>query len=397
MWHAGPLTAGVLLAAIAVLGCAPSNVASPAVSPADSPPPSAAASDVARPSVPASASPSIAGSTTFGWAARPEAFAGGDGTSLANVAAGPAGLVALSDLYQVDGTRITRLWGSPDGVTWIPLDDPGLDERHGITAVWGAGGAYWLVEQNVQTGDRASLWRSVDARTWQPSLELDPGLVVWSVSDGCEVTSESASEACPLVLTGTVGVDGAIWRSVDGGDTWAKATVEDATGWLGAQDAAPLEIRGVRATSSGLLAFGNGLPHAEDTSGVIKSRFWRSEDAGATWSRLPHTALFGELLVRDVAANGDVAVAVGEGASAPGVAVALVSSDGGRTWSRATTPGVEVQGNMAQVFARGSGYVGLAFPARPGSTPSPSANPSGPRTTAPAGVPARPERSRAAS
>ena len=148
---------------------------------------------------------------------------------------------------------------------------------------------------------------------------------------------------------------------MDGGDTWAKATVEDATGWLGAQDAAPLEIRGVLATSSGLLAFGNGLPHAEDTSGFLKSRFWRSEDGGATWSRLPHTALFGELLVHDVAANGDVVVAVGEDASAPGVAVALVSSDGGRTWSRATTPGVDAQGNLAQVFARGSGYVGLGF------------------------------------
>ena len=351
-----------MLAAIAVIGCALSNVASPAASPNGSLRPSAAASGRARPSVSASASPSTVASATFDWAARPEAFAGGAGTSLAMVAGGPAGLVALSDLYEVDGTRVTRLWGSPDGVTWMPLDPPGLDEHHGVTAVWGAGGSYWLAEQNVQTGDGASLWRSNDARTWQPSLLLEPGLEVWSISDGCEVPGASGGGAlCPLVLTGTVGVDGAIWRSIDDGETWAKAKVEDATGWLGAQDAAPLEIRGAQATSSGLLAFGNGFPHAEDTSGLLQSRFWRSDDHGATWTRLPHTPQFGELLVRDVAADGNVVVAVGEDTIGPGVAVALMSTDGGRTWSRADAPGVKAEGDLEQVFARGNGYIGLGF------------------------------------
>ena len=333
-----------MLAAIAVLGCALSNVASPAASPDGS----------LRPS--ASAKPSIAASTTFDWAARPAAFARGDGTSLAQVAAGPAGLVALSGQYQVDGTRLTRLWGSPDGATWTPLDPPGLDAGHGISAVWGAGGSYWLAEADMHNGEGASLWRSADARTWQPSTKFDPDLVVWSISDGCE----AAGDACPLVLTGTVGVDGVIWRSTDGGETWRKATVEDATGWLGAQDAAPLEIRGVRATSSGLLAFGNGFPSATDTSGFIQSRFWRSEDAGATWSRLANTPLFGELVVLDVAAKGDVAVAVGTALSDPGRAFALTSSDGGRTWSRAATPGVD-KGNLARVFARGRDFVGLGL------------------------------------
>jgi photosystem II stability/assembly factor-like uncharacterized protein len=358
----GPLAAGVLLAAIAVLGCAPSNVASPAVSSDVSPRPSAAASDVALPSAPPSARPSAVASTTFDWAARPYAFAGGGGASLAKVAAGPAGLVALSDLYQADGTRVTRLWGSPDGATWMPLDPPGLDAGHGIYSVWGANSLYFLAEQSTQTGEGASLWRSADARTWQPSLELEPGLEAWSISDGCEDPGASGSgDSCPLLLTGTVGVDGAIWRSIDSGKTWAKATVEDATGWSGVQDAAPVDIRGILPTSRGLLAFGNGLPHAEDPSGFFQCRFWHSDDAGATWSRLPHTPQFGELFVRDMAARGNDVVAVGEEATDPGVAVALMSTDGGRTWSKAATPGDEAEGNLAQVFARGDGFLGLGF------------------------------------
>jgi hypothetical protein len=277
------------------------------------------------------------------------------------VAAGPAGLIALSSLDRTDGTQVTRLWGSPDAVTWTPRDLTGLPKQHVIEGVWGAGSFYWLADRNPPTNDDGRLWRSVEARTWQPVLDVDPGLLAWSVGDGCQDSAGSAGGACPVFLTGTVGVDGAIWRSVDGGDTWAKTTVEDATGWSGAQDGAPVEIRGILATSSGLLAFGNGLPHAEDTSGFLQSRFWRSDDAGATWSRLPHTPVFGELVVRDVAANGNVVVAVGENAIGPGVAVALMSTDGGRTWSKAATPGVEAEGYLEQVFARGNGFLGLGF------------------------------------
>jgi hypothetical protein len=180
-----------------------------------------------------------------------------------------------------------------------------------------------------------------------------------SVVDGCN-SSTVAPNSCPVFLTGTKDVDGVIWRSTDGGDTWAAASVADATGFKGAQDAAPVEIRGVVVTSDGLLAYGKGLPKASDTSGYLQARFWRSTDGGVTWSRVPNAAPLGELLVHDVAVADQRVVAVGDGV-ADQIAVALTSTDGGRTWARSTTSGVAAEGGLSQVLAGPQGFVGLGF------------------------------------
>jgi photosystem II stability/assembly factor-like uncharacterized protein len=246
-------------------------------------------------------------------------------------------------------------------VTWLPLDLTGLPDKPVIDAVWGAGGSYWLAGRSTQSREGGSLWRSSDGRTWLRSLELKRDLQVWSIDNGCDDSSAAASPGCPIFLTGTVDVDGAIFRSTDGGDSWDKATVDDATGWKGTQDAAPVEIRGVVAVSDGLLAFGNGLPKASDTSGFLQSRFWRSADSGITWSRLPDVARFGELDVRDLIASGKVLVAVGEGAKAAGRAVILRSTDGGRTWSRSATSGDRADGSVSKVFANGTGFISFGF------------------------------------
>ena len=246
-------------------------------------------------------------------------------------------------------------------MTWSPLDLIGLADQSTIYGVWGAGGSYWLAERRTQTDELGSLWRSTDGRTWRRSLELDQGLIDVSIGDGCDASRARAEVDCPLFLMGTIGVDGAIWRSADGGGTWARATIDDATGWSGAQDAAPVEMRGVVAVSDGFLAFGNGLPRASDTSGFLQSRFWRSGDGGVTWSRLPNVAPFGELVVRDVAVNGRVTVAVGGAKEIPGLAVALVSTDDGRTWSRSQTSGDEADGELSHVVAQGSGFISLGF------------------------------------
>jgi hypothetical protein len=365
--RAGPFELVVILVVLALLGCTPASAPSRSGSPGVSSSPSVSASSSASaatpsplPSVPASASPSTA-PTSFAWAARPDAFAGAAGASLVSVASGAAGLVALSVRYQEDGTPKSRLWRSPDGVRWTRLDLAGLPDVPVINAVWGAGGAYWLTEWGGQASERGSLWRSIDGRAWQRSIGLDRDLEIWSVGDGCQASTASSSDSCPLFVTGIEGVDGAIWRSTDDGTTWAKATLKDATGWEGVQDAAPVEVRGVVATSNGLLAFGNGLPKASDTSGFLQSRFWRSNDGGVTWSRLRNEAPFSDLLVHDLVASGRAVAAVGGGSMTRG-AVALTSSDGGGTWSRSVIPDSEAEpGDLAQVFVAGTGLVGLGF------------------------------------
>ena len=308
---------------------------------------------------PPSQSPSSPPAALFTWAARPDVFGGENGASLVNVAAGPAGLVAVWARPPDEGSPSFALWGSPDGLSWQPINPTGLPDRVYISGLWGAAGLYWLRGSLPDSEDPGILYRSSDGLTWRPSRGFKSDFDSPWVADGCGA-STSPGTACPVFLVGTKNVDGVIYRSTDGGDTWAKATVDDATGWQGTQDAAPVAIAGVIATTDGLLAFGNGLANGTDTGGYLQSRFWRSSDGGVTWSRVPNAAPLGELYVRDVVAGRTGIVAVGSRVDSS-VAVALSSSDGGRTWSQAATTGAREDGSLYEVFAAGDGFLGLGF------------------------------------
>jgi hypothetical protein len=351
---------GWLLAASGLLGCSPDL------------PPASSAPSIATPSAtaptettPAASQPSPSPSTpapvAFIWAARPDAFPGEDGASLTSVAAGPAGLMAVSARDAGEGSPTRRLWRSADGLAWQLASATGLHGQVFVSGLWGAGGQYWLRGHAPESDDPGVLYRSTDGLAWHLSRSLSANVQSLSVVDGCSASMTGARDACSVFMTGSRDVDGAIWRSADGGGSWVRATVADATGWRGTQDAAPVEILGIVATSDGLLAYGNGLANASDTSGYLQARFWRSADDGRTWARVPNVALFGELLVRDVsvAADGDV-IAVGERVD-ESVAAALRSVDGGRTWSRSETGGDREKGGLAQVVAAGDGLVGLGF------------------------------------
>jgi len=358
------LAIGCLIVAWGLSGCSPPDVPAATASPgvagptaAPTTPPTSPTATAPQPT-PTEATPAPA---AFTWAAQPASFPGEDGGSLTSVAAGPSGLLAVSARDGLEGSPTRRLWRSADGLTWKPTSPTGLPERVYVSGLWGAGGQYWLRGHLPDSDDPGILYRSADGLAWHVSRNLGITIQSLSVVDGCRASMTGARDACPVFITGAKGVDGAIWRSADGGASWAKASVADATGWLGTQDAAPVQILGIVATSDGLLAFGNGLPGASDTSGYLQSRFWRSADEGRTWSRVPNVALFGELLVHDaiVAGNGDV-IAVGERVD-ESVAVALRSVDGGRTWSRSATGGEREQGGLVQVVVAGAGLVALGF------------------------------------
>jgi len=268
--------------------------------------------------------------------------------------------VALSARGPDEGGPMMSLWGSAAGLTWHAIKPTGLPDRAYIGGLWGAAGLYWLRGALPDSDDPGILYRSSDGVTWRESRQMTSAVHIWAVVDGCAASITSSRAACPIFLLGSKDVNGAIWRSMDGGDTWAKATIDDATGWRGAQDAAPVEIRGVVATSGGLLAFGNGLAKATDTGGYLQARFWRSSDAGVTWSRVPNAAPLGELYVESVVARPDGIVAAGRSVE-ESIAVALRSTDGGQTWSRSTTSGARADGILSRVFGTSGGLVGLGY------------------------------------
>ena len=353
------LAAGFLLGASALLGCSTPVVSNAPVSPGVGTPtasPPTAPSPTASLPPPSPTSPAPA---SFTWAAQPADFAGADGAILTNVAAGPAGVVALS-VRSPEVPPPTLLWGSADGMTWRSITPTGLPDRVYISGLWGAAGQYWLRGHQPDSDDPGILYRSSDGVTWRRSRGMSQRFHIWSVVDGCAASTTGARDACPVFITGTKDVDGAILRSTDGGNTWVNSTVGDATGWQGAQDAAPVQVLGVVATSDGLLADGNGLPKASDTSGILQARFWRSTDGGIRWSRVPNAAPLGELLVHDVAVADQLVVAVGNGLG-DRIAVVLTSTDGGRTWARSTTSGAAAEGGLSQVLAGPHGFLGLGF------------------------------------
>ena len=352
----------MLVAALGLSGCSPPDlppataspgVAAPTAAPTAAPP---TATTAPPPSPTATPAP-----VAFTWAAHPDAFPGEDGGSLTSVAAGPAGLVAVSARDGLEGSPTRRLWRSADGLTWHLTRTTGLPNRVYISGLWGAGGQYWLRGHLPDSEDPGILYRSTDGLAWHQSRSLGITIQSLSVVDGCSASMTGARDACPVFMTGSKGVDGAIWRSADGGASWAKASVADATGWMGTQDAAPVEILGIVATSDGLLAYGNGLPNASDTGGYRQARFWRSADDGRTWTRVPNDAPLGELYVHDVtvAGNGDV-VAVGDRVDET-AAVALRSVDSGGTWSGAETGGDREHGGLAQVVVFRAGLIALGF------------------------------------
>lgn len=185
----------------------------------------------------------------------------------------------------------------------------------------------------------------VEATPDPPAPEMGPFERVGGPIDppaaeaGLWVNDAVAADGLVLVVAG----DGQLWRSEDGGESFARV---DDDGFA-ARDGVAVDLRAVTVTADGFLVAGGTYGE-----GVV----WRSED-GAAWDpvEVPEAGLLYDL----VAADGRV-VAVGRG---PDGAAAFVSDDHGRSWEPAEIDGAEAgdENGMFVVAYGPAGWVATGY------------------------------------
>ncbi len=256
-------------------------------------------------------------------------------TIMADVAAGPAGLVAVG--YVLPGFT-GAAWRSTDGQRWslttaafagISMLASVAADDHGYIAVG-------------RSGDGATAWRSTDGLVWTRA----PG-------GGALATPQLRLAAVERWRGGftAVGFAGSEFGSADA----AFLTSPDGLAWTRAPETAGMRsarVVAVAAGGPGLVAVGSTGPFGSDGPAAA----WTSAD-GVRWDRAPDQPVLHGIRLRAVApqASGVAlgasaapgVVAVGESAS--GSLGAVMQSVDGRAWRRAPAdvvlgrPGVQVR------------------------------------------------------
>jgi hypothetical protein len=164
----------------------------------------------------------------------------------------------------------TRLWTSPDGAAWDPVDDPDgvfagawveeiTETDFGLIAVGGRGSSVgW---------SRPAAWRSTDGVNWVPSSTIavsQPADLFGEVTDGSMTTVMQSSNGL-LIAGGAANGGAAVWHSADEGASWELTHREGSIS----------EILAITETGGGFLA-----------GGMLTFRpgLWESSD-GTTWDR----------------------------------------------------------------------------------------------------------------
>jgi len=178
----------------------------------------------------------------------------------------------------------------------------------------------------VQVNGTPAVWRLagfINADTWRSggALESNDGAVACPAGSVCYANAEV------FVGGGTV-----VMKSDDGGATWGAAPLP--TGWKMSTAVSCLDVR-------------RCVVGADRTSGTSpglggQSAVLATSDGGDTWVVQPMTP--GVAMVVDVTCGSPTAcVAIAYGPSAPtgalSTAVAVVTSDGGRSWTKVVLPG----------------------------------------------------------
>ena len=212
-----------------------------------------------------------------------------DGVRIAAIAEGPAGTVAIG------GTKAgtTRLWRSPDGMTWT--GGPRTTGIDGTVADLAVIGRRYVAAGSAKGGCDVAVWLSNDGLTWQPSEPLTGAKGTCTKGEVSVGPTISSLEPGPggLVAYGSVpGVGTAFWTSTDG-TRWAFHPQPSVGG----------NIVRFTAGGPGYVAVGN--------TGTPNGAAWTSPD-GATWTSVPDAPSFHGAEMSDVAALADgTLVAVG--------------------------------------------------------------------------------------
>jgi hypothetical protein len=164
-----------------------------------------------------------------------------------------------------------------------------------------------------------------------------------------------------IVVAGDRGSEQAVaFYSDDEGASWNEASID-------ANGLADGALRAVTNTAGGFIGAGHTLPENEDDRRVA---LWRSAD-GAAWVQTPAPDLGSAIAELDsVATSGDVVVVSGRrGDDDLGQmrAIALVSTDGGGSWSQADVEHERDNTRMHEVLWTGQEFLGFGWsdPARP--------------------------------
>jgi hypothetical protein len=251
-----------------------------------------------------------------GWVqARPEAMAGEHEQWAFDVAAGAGGLVAAGGESAWGEVR-ARLWFSADGETWEtvdggpggPLDATGEESVRDVTSF--GNGFVAVGSTRVDNEQDGAVWYSADGRSWE---QVDsPGLA----GPGRQELSSVVDVGTGLVAGGYADGDGGMGVAV----SWTSPDARTWTGSAGnplplqegrSEGANDMTIRSLTVDGAGILAAGGSewRPHV-----------WRSTDGGQTWALQPnpvHGGLFEDgVQIEDAAGSATVpAVAIGSGPS----------------------------------------------------------------------------------